>query len=80
MLHKELNEKHLSKLTLIGAYLKEIRFGEGMTRAEVCNETNMHLHTLMRIETKKTGYNIIHIFELADFYGVSASEIFSIVD
>lgn len=78
---RKLSKKNQRRLSTIGIYLKQWRLGEGMTRKDVCQHVPMHHHTLMAIEAKREkGYNIIHIFELADFFGVSPKEILEIAE
>lgn len=80
-MHRKLSKQNQRRLTIIGLYLKQWRLGEGMTRKDVCQYVPMHHHTLMAIETKKDrGYNIVHILELADFYGVPPKEIFDLIE
>jgi transcriptional regulator with XRE-family HTH domain len=70
-------DQHQKRLDSISIYLRELRFAEGMTQSEVCEELGLGLHknTLQRVED---GYNmnLTTLFEIADFYGIPISEMF----
>lgn len=69
-------EEHQNRLTELACFLRELRFAEGMTQQEVCEELNLHKNTLIRVEN---GYdmNVTTLFEIADFYDIPIGEIFS---
>ena len=75
---KKLPVIHRQRLSKLAYYLRELRYSENLTQTQVAEQTNMSKNSLLRIETinkdKCKGYNISHIFELADFYGVSAKD------
>ena len=77
-MQRQLTKSNERRLSSIGTYLREWRFSEGMTREQVSNEIKIHRHTLRRIEKGIGGYNIVHVFELADYFGVSPEEVISI--
>lgn len=71
---KEISEENRKRLEAIALYFRELRFSEGLTQAEVSVNVNLHQNTIARIEN---GYNmnLISLFELCDFYGVTVNEI-----
>ena len=71
---KEISEENKKRLDVIASYFRELRFSDGLTQAEVGENVNLHQNTVSRIEN---GYNmnLISLFELCDFYGVTVSEI-----
>jgi transcriptional regulator with XRE-family HTH domain len=79
-MREQLTKRNERRLSSIGSYLKEWRFTEGMTREQVSEELKIHHHTLRRIETGIGGYNIVHIFKLADYFGVSPEEVIGILE
>ena len=71
---KEISEENKKRLEAIAGYIRELRFSDGLTQAEVGENVTLHKNTIARIEN---GYNmnLISLFELCDFYGVTVSEI-----
>ena len=72
---KELSQQNRRRLHALSIYCKELRVAEGFTQSEVCKHTNMHKNTLIKIEKKHMNFGIVHLFELADFYGVPVKDI-----
>ena len=81
---KKLPVTHCKRLSQLAYYLRELRYSENLTQTQVAQQTNMTKNSLVRIETidkdKCKGYNILHIYELADFYGVPAKDILWNID
>jgi len=70
---------HQKRLVAISNYLRELRYSENMTQREVCREIDLHVNTLKRIEGNQ-NYSVLSLFQLADFYNISPSELLSILD
>jgi len=70
---------HQKKLNILSQYLREIRFNENLSQIEVSNELDLHYNTILRAENGK-NMTILTLFELADFYEIQVSELFSILD
>jgi transcriptional regulator with XRE-family HTH domain len=72
---KPISEEQCKRLKNLSTFLRELRFNENMTQKEVCHEINLHRNTLVRIENSH-NFNIISLFELADFYDIPINQIF----
>lgn len=79
MSKKPIPQHHQKRLEILSAYIRELRFGEGMTQNLVGQEIDLHLNSIIRIENSK-NFTILTLFELADYYEIPASEILSIID
>jgi transcriptional regulator with XRE-family HTH domain len=75
MKQKPISEKNKKRLTELGCYLYELRFSEGLTQKQVCQELDLHPNTIVRIENSK-NFKISSLFELIDFYDITPAEIF----
>jgi transcriptional regulator with XRE-family HTH domain len=69
---KTITDNHRQRLLELSMFLRELRINSGFNQSEV---SSLHRNTLMRIENSH-NFNIISLFELADFYDISVSEIF----
>lgn len=76
---KAISDQHQKRLDSISIYLRELRFAEGMTQSEICEELDLHKNTLVRVENGK-NMNLITLFELADFYGLDVCDLLSMVN
>ena len=76
---KSIPDLHQKRLDSISSYIRELRFGEGMTQSEVCKELDLHKNTILRVEN---GYNmnLTTLFEIADFYGIPIGEMFADIE
>lgn len=79
LMKKTISPLHQKRLSELGIYLRELRFNENMTQAEVCEELNLHHNTLTRIENG-CNFEITTLLLIADFYEVDASTLLSIWD
>ena len=80
MSNVQLPKKYVKNLEAVGLYLRELRINENLTREDVCRQTKIRKHTLLRIERKCHNYGIKHLFILSEFYDTPVSEILSIID
>ena len=71
---KKISQENKKKLEAIAYYFRELRFSEGLTQSEVCENVNLHPNTIARMEN---GHNmtLLSLFALCDFYGVTLNEI-----
>lgn len=76
---KPIQKNHQKILNAIGMYLKEFRYAENLTIKEVSKEIGIHFNTIGNIESAK-NYKILTIIKLCDFYEISVSELFSIIE
>jgi transcriptional regulator with XRE-family HTH domain len=76
---KSVPEEQLKQLYGISNYLKELRINENMTQLEVSHETGLHRNTMLRVESSK-NFTLLTFLLLADFYNISPSQLFSILD
>lgn len=75
MSSKAIPEQHQKRLEYLSTYFRELRFNEGMTQVELSQETNLHRNSIIRAENAK-NMTLISIFEMADFFDLSISELF----
>ena len=77
---KSISTVHQKRLDAISCYIRELRFNEGMTQKELCQELNLlHYNTIARMES---GHNmtLVSLFEIADFFGIPIGEIFADIE
>jgi len=72
-------EHDRKRLNYFGQYFKELRLAEGMTQYEASSNIGISRGRLQKAEY---GHNIriSTILKLVDYYGLSTSEFFSILD
>ena len=73
---KTISPEHQQQLTEISRYLKELRFNESQTQAEVCAELDIHPNSLSRIENGQ-NMNLTTLFRLCDYYDISIDSVFT---
>jgi transcriptional regulator with XRE-family HTH domain len=78
MCTKTISKNHDKRLRAIGAFIRELRYAEGLTQAEFSNQTNLHRKTIQRMEGGK-NMTLLTIFELADAFDISPADIISII-
>jgi len=76
---KSIPSEHQKALNAISTFLRELRYGEGLTQTELSAQVNRHRNTIQRAEN---GGNttLLTIFELADALDISPADIISIID
>ncbi len=79
MKSKNVQKKYDKQLFAISSYFKELRYAENLTQAEVGIEAGLNRNTILNIENIK-NFKILTLFQLCEFYRVSASELLSIID
>lgn len=79
MKYKAISSHLQKKLPAIGTYLRELRFNENMTQTDVSIETGLHKNTISNAENAK-NMNVLTILILCEFYGITTSELFSIIN
>lgn len=79
MSSKPIPENHHKRLEAISTYLRELRFNSGMTQQELSQNMNLHRNTIIRAENAK-NLTLLTVFELADTFQISPSELISIID
>lgn len=77
MKNKEIPQKHTQKLELLSAYLRELRFSEGMTQKEFGQYLNIHYRTLQRAENSK-NITLLTVFEIADAFDINPKQLFDL--
>lgn len=75
----EISNKFVKQLFVVSNYIRELRFGENLTQVEVAEESGLHRNTISNIESSN-NFTILTLFQLCDFYEISASDLMSIVD
>lgn len=73
---KSVLPEHKKQLNEIASYLKELRFSENRTQAEVCAELDLHENSLSRIENGK-NMNLTTLFRLCDYYDIPIDSVFT---
>jgi len=68
--------EHQKQLDAIANYLKELRFNENQTQAEVCAELDLHPNSLSRIENGQ-NMNLTTLFRLCDYYDIPIDSVFT---
>jgi transcriptional regulator with XRE-family HTH domain len=76
---RPLEKNHKKILKAVSAYLKELRYTDNLTQNQVSEETGLHRNTLGNIENSKPC-SLQTILILCDFYQISPSYLFSIID
>lgn len=62
-------------LTKIGDRLKMFRHNEGLTLRKLAEETGVHWMTLSNAENNHSIPNLFNLLILAEYYGVTVSEL-----
>lgn len=75
MSSKPIPEQHQKRLEYLSTYLLELRFAEGMTQQELSQHMNLHRNSIIRAENAK-NLTLISIFEMADTFDISITELF----
>lgn len=75
MTRKQIHDNNLQRLNKLSLYLRELRFSAGETQEMVGNEI-LSRTSIVRLENSN-NFHILTLFEIADYYGVPVSEIFS---
>ena len=73
---KKISQENKKKLEAIAAYFRELRFSEGLTQSEVCENVNLHPNTIVRIENAK-NVTLTTLFDLVDYYQIPIHQIFN---
>lgn len=73
---KKISQENKKKLENIACYFRELRFSEGLTQAEVCENVNLHPNTIVRIENAK-NVTLTTLFDLAYYYQIPIHQIFN---
>jgi transcriptional regulator with XRE-family HTH domain len=79
MKRKEIPSEHQEALNAISTYIRELRFSEGLTQLELSQQINLHRNSIQRAEGGK-NITLLTIFELADAFDISPTDIISIID
>ena len=72
-------ENQKKKFDLLAAYLRELRFSEGLSQIEISQKGNLHRNTIMRAEDGK-NLTLLSVFELADALDISPKELFQDIE
>ena len=75
----DFHRKFEKQMIAVAHYFRELRFAENLSQSEVANESGLHRNTISNIENSN-NYEILTLFQLCEFYQISASELISIVD
>lgn len=78
MCTKTISKNHDKHLRDIGAFIRELRYAEGLTQVEFSNYTNLHRKTIQRMESGK-NITLLTVFKLADALDISPADIVSII-
>ena len=73
---KEISQVNKKRLEAIAGYIRELRFSDGLTQAEVGENVNLHQNTIARIENAK-NVTLTTIFDLADYYQIPIHQLFN---
>jgi len=74
---KQISPENQKRLDTIACYLRELRLNENLSQKEV--ESGLHRNTISRVENAR-NFNILSLFEIADFFSLSPAEILSILN
>ena len=74
MQKKSPSEENQHRLKYLGTHLRELRINSGLRQSDVGSAINLSRNSISRIE-RSHNFSVIHLFELADFYDLTASEI-----
>lgn len=70
---------HKKQFEALSTYLRELRRNENLTQREIGEEIGLHWNTISNIETQH-NFTLSTLFKLCDYYELSPSELFSIID
>lgn len=73
---KSISPEHQKQLDVIAIYIRELRFNENRTQAEVCAELDLHPNSLSRIENGQ-NMNLTTLFRLRDYYCIELNQLFT---
>jgi transcriptional regulator with XRE-family HTH domain len=76
---KSTSEQNLKRLEYLSIYLRELRFNQGMTQAELSQQMNLHKNTILRAENAR-NLTLLSVFELADALDISPNELFQDIE
>lgn len=76
---KNAQKKFKRQMISVSHYFKELRFSENLTQEEVADESGLHRNTISNIESSR-NYEILTLLQLCEFYQISVSELFSIIE
>ena len=62
----------------IGAFMKELRKGKGLTQEQVAEQLNVSSRTVSRWETGTNMPDISLLLEIAGLYGISIPELINV--
>jgi transcriptional regulator with XRE-family HTH domain len=79
MQRNSFTEENLNRLKYLGTFLRELRINSGLRQADVGSAINLSRNSISRIE-RSHNFSVIHLFELADFYDLTASEIMTDIE
>jgi len=74
MSNKPFSEHHRKRLEYLSIYLRELRINSGLTQKELSNNS-LHRNTIIRAENNH-NITLLTLFELADAFDISLSELF----
>ena len=75
MKKKSVSPTNKKRLDALAIYLHELRLAESMTQYELSQSLNLHRNTIIHAENAK-NLTLLTVFELADVFGISVSELF----
>lgn len=76
----KLSNEERKRFELLGFYLRELRYGAGLTQEKVSQQTNIARSTIIDIEGGKTNYGIQNLLVLSDCYNIPVSQIMEIMN
>jgi transcriptional regulator with XRE-family HTH domain len=74
MSRKPVSNINRKRLLELSTFLRELRINSGLTQQELSNN-NLHRNTIIRAESSH-NITLITLFELADAFDISFSELF----
>ena len=76
---RDVHKNFEKQMVAVSLYFRELRFAENLSQSQVATETGLHYNTISNIENSK-NYNIQTFLLLCEFFEISATELFSIID
>lgn len=76
---KNIPEHFQQKLNSLSQVLVECRFNENQSQMDVSDDIDIHRNTIVRAENGK-NITLVSLFMLADYYEMSISDLFSIIE
>ena len=69
------NDKNRQRYLYLSTYFRELRINSGLSQKKLSDEINLHRNTIIHAENNH-NINLLTVFELADAYDISLSELF----